>query len=121
KLDNAMVATDLADFGSSGIQVVVRPLNSGTAQFILSYANSHNIVMISPSSTSPALAIANDFLFRSVPNDAAQGLADARMIKDRGANALIIVYRDDTYGGGVANATGSRFTALGGTVVSTIK
>jgi len=121
QLDNAMGATDLAAFASSEIQVVVGPLNSGTAQFILSYANSHDIVMISPSSTSPALAIANDFLFRSVPNDAAQGLADARMIKDRGANALIIVYRDDTYGGGLANATESRFIALGGTVVSKIK
>jgi branched-chain amino acid transport system substrate-binding protein len=121
QLDNSIGATDLASFASSGIQVVIGPLNSGTAQFILSYANSHNIVMISPSSTSPALAIANDFLFRTVPNDAAQGLADARMIRDRGANALIIVYRDDAYGGGLANATESRFTALGGTVVSKIK
>ncbi|HLC10483.1 MAG TPA: ABC transporter substrate-binding protein, partial [Candidatus Bathyarchaeia archaeon] len=121
QLDNSIGATDLANFASSGIQVVVGPLNSGTAQYILSYANSHNIVMISPSSTSPALAIANDDLFRTVPNDAAQGLADARMIRDRGANALIIVYRDDTYGGGLANATESRFTALGGTVVSKIK
>jgi len=51
QLDNAIGATDLAAFASSGIQVVVGPLNSGTAQFILSYANSHNIVMISPSST----------------------------------------------------------------------
>ncbi len=90
QLDNSIGATDLANFASSGIQVVVGPLNSGTAQYILSYANSHNIVMISPSSTSPALAIANDDLFRTVPNDAAQGLADARMIRDRGATLRLV-------------------------------
>ncbi len=121
QLDNAMGLTDLTNFASSGVQVVIGPLNSGTAQYILSYANSHNIVLISPSSTSPLLAINNDFLFRTVPNDAAQGMADARMIYYRGATQLIIVYRDDAYGGGLANATATRFASLGGTVVEKIK
>src|SRR5438128_543642 len=57
KLDNPTALSNLQSFAASGVQVVVGPLNSGTAQYILSYANSNHIVLISPSSTSPALAI----------------------------------------------------------------
>src|SRR5215467_1759179 len=59
-LDDTKALNDLTAFASSGVQVVVGPLNSGTALHILSYANNHHIVLISPSSTSPALAIPSD-------------------------------------------------------------
>jgi branched-chain amino acid transport system substrate-binding protein len=119
-LDNQQALTALTNFAASGVKVVVGPLNSGAAQFILGYANSHNVVLISPSSTAPQLAIANDYLFRTVPNDANQGHADARMMLDRGAKALIIVARQDLYGQGLANATSSFFTYLGGSSVKVI-
>lgn len=115
-LSNSQGLSDLQALAAAGVQVVVGPLNSGTAQYILSYAGSNHIVLISPSSTSPALAISNDYLYRTVPNDAAQGLADGRIMKDRGATDVIIVERHDTYGDGLANATRDRFTALGGHV-----
>ncbi len=105
KLDTPTALSQLQAMGSSGIQVVIGPLNSGTAAGILSYANSNHIVLISPSSTAPRLAIAGDYLFRTAPNDAAQGQADARIMLDRGAKAVILINRDDTYGNGLANAT----------------
>jgi len=121
QLDNNLGLQDLKSLAASGVQVVVGPLNSGTAQYILSYAGSNHIVLISPSSTSPALAISNDYLYRTVPNDAAQGLADARILADRGATDVIIVQRHDTYGDGLANATRDRFQTLGGHVESIIQ
>jgi branched-chain amino acid transport system substrate-binding protein len=42
------------------------------------------------------------------------------MMYQEGVRQLIIVYRQDTYGSGLANATAARFTALGGTVVDKI-
>ena len=105
KLDDATAQSIMTTFQSDGIQVVVGPLNSGTAGALLSFANSNHMVMISPSSTSQALAIANDYLFRTAPSDAAQGQADAKEILAAGAKAVIIVNRDDTYGDGLANAT----------------
>jgi branched-chain amino acid transport system substrate-binding protein len=113
QLDDTKGLTDLQAFAASGVQVVVGPLNSGTAQAILGYANSHHIVLISPSSTAPQLGIANDYLFRTAPNDANQGHADARILLDRGATAVIIVQRHDTYGDGLANATAAYFKQLG--------
>ena len=105
KLDDSTAQSIMSTFHSAGIQVVVGPLNSGTAGALLSYANANHMVMISPSSTSQALAIPNDYLFRTAPSDAAQGQADAKELLAAGAQAVIIVNRDDTYGNGLANAT----------------
>jgi len=107
KLDDSTAQSIMSTFHSNGIQVVVGPLNSGTAGALLSYANSNHMVMISPSSTSQALAISNDYLFRTAPSDAAQGQADAKELLAAGAQAVVIVNRDDTYGNGLANATES--------------
>ena len=105
KLDTPTALSDLQAMDAAGIQVVVGPLNSGTASGILNYADTNHIVLISPSSTSIALAIPNDYLFRTAPDDAAQGQADARELLSAGAKAVIVVNRDDTYGDGLANST----------------
>jgi branched-chain amino acid transport system substrate-binding protein len=119
-LDNTKAENDLATFQSDGIAVTVGPLNSGTAQALLSTADSDQIVMISPSSTSAALAIPNDYLFRTAPTDVIQGMADAQMIYGDGAKYLVQIFRQDTYGSGLANYTSADFTAKGGTVVASI-
>src|SRR2546428_3605887 len=119
-LDNAMALADLQSLAASGVQVVVGPLNSGAAQFLLSYADSNHIVLISPSSTSPALAIPNDYLFRTTPNDGIQRPADARMMIDRGSSAVIIVERHDTYVFFSSRRRHTRSKALGGHVIDTI-
>ncbi len=118
--DNAKALSGLQAFAASGISVVVGPLNSAAALYILDYANTHHIVLISPSSTSPTLALPNDYLFRTAPNDVAQGAADGRMLWDRGAKAVIIIEIHDAYGDGLANATATKFKSLGGTVIDTI-
>jgi branched-chain amino acid transport system substrate-binding protein len=119
-LDSSRALTELQSFAAAGVQVVVGPLNSGAAQNLLQFANSNHIVLISPSSTSLALAIPNDYLFRTAPSDKWQGMADARMVQAEGATRLIIVQRHDTYGDALANATSVDFNYLltnpGGTV-----
>ena len=119
-LDNTKAQADLATFQSDGIVAAVGPLNSGTAQAILNVAASDQIVLISPSSTSAAIAIPNDYLFRTAPTDVVQGKADAAMMYQDGVKYLIQVYRQDTYGSGLANYTKANFQALGGTVVDSI-
>ena len=113
-LDNTKATNDMATFKSDGIAVTVGPLNSGTAQALLSTADSDQIVMISPSSTSAAIAIPNDYLFRTAPTDNVQGMADAAMMYQNGVRYLIQVYRQDTYGSGLANFTAADFKTLWG-------
>lgn len=111
-LDNAIALSELQAFASEGVQVVVGPLNSGAVAYILPFADSNHVVLISPSSTSATLAIPNDYLFRTAPNDAEQGMADARMAQAEGATKLVIVQRHDSYGDALANATGYNFRYL---------
>ena len=120
KLDTPTALSQLQAMNAAGVHVVVGPLNSGTAAGILSYANSNHIVLISPSSTSTAVAIPNDYLFRTAPSDAAQGQAIAREIINLGAQGAILINRDDTYGNGLANATKS-FLMTDGMTASNIK
>lgn len=120
-LDNQRALLDLQSFSASGIQVVVGPLNSAAAAYILPFANSNHIFLISPSSSSTALGIPNDYLFRTSPTDAAQSRVAARMMFDLGARAVIIVQRHDGYGISVGDATALRFKALGGEVIDTIQ
>jgi branched-chain amino acid transport system substrate-binding protein len=119
-LQAAKAESDMSTFKSDGVTVVVGPLDSGTTQDLLTFANSNQMIMISPSSTSAALAIPNDYLFRTAPTDVHQGQADAAMMWDNGVKAVIQVYRQDTYGSGLNNYTSADFKALGGTVVAQI-
>jgi branched-chain amino acid transport system substrate-binding protein len=119
-LNSQTALSKLGTMQSQGIRVVVGPLNSGTAGAIYSTAASDNIVLISPSSTSVLLAGVSPYLYRTVPNDAFQGLADARMMYQNGVRNVIIVYTNQAYGSGLANSTSSRFKALGGNVTTMI-
>jgi branched-chain amino acid transport system substrate-binding protein len=120
KEDNTLTATIMNSFLTQGIHITVGPLNSGTAGAMLPFANTNHIVMISPSSTNPAIALPGDYLFRTPPSDNFQGPADAHELLQSGVTHVVILYRNDGYGAGLANATGSTFTSLGGTVVASI-
>lgn len=120
KEDNTLTAQIMNSFYTAGIRVTVGPLNSGTAGAMLPFANSHQIVMISPSSTNPRIAIPDDYLFRTPPSDNFQGVADATEFKQSGVQDIVILYRNDGYGAGLANSTASNFEAVGGKVEAQI-
>ena len=113
-LNPATALTDLQTLSADGVQVVVGPLTSGEASNVLQYADTNHIVLISPSSTAISLAIPNDYLFRFVPNDAAQSFAIARALVSENVKDIIVINQQSVYGTGLANATMNRFVALGG-------
>jgi ABC-type branched-subunit amino acid transport system substrate-binding protein len=52
------------------------------------------MVIISPSSTSPLLAL-NDSVFRLAPSDLHQARVIARMLESKGVEAVVILERGD--------------------------
>jgi ABC-type branched-subunit amino acid transport system substrate-binding protein len=78
------------------------------------------VVMISPSGTSPRITTLqdNDYVFRTAPSDALQGVVLAKALFDKGYKSLAIIYRNDAYGGGLAQVTSDNFKKLGGTVTA---
>ena len=90
-----------------GAHAIVGPLASGiTLAVAESVTGPANIPTISPSATSPQITLADDngFLFRSTVSDAAQGPVLAQLAADEGYSNVSVLYVDNAYGQGLANA-----------------
>ncbi len=96
-----------------GVKFFAGPMASGVAMECLAFANANQILYISPSSTSPALAIADDWLFRFCTTDEVQGPALAAAAKAAGVEHLIFAWRGDTWGDGLQGAAAKSLAELG--------
>jgi len=78
------------------------------------------IPLVSPSATSPALSDLQDqaTVWRTIPSDAFQGVILADQILAKGILDIGVIFDDNAYGSGLANAFRTRFLAMGGTVKS---
>jgi branched-chain amino acid transport system substrate-binding protein len=105
--------TKMQSWFGEGVQFFAGPQASGVAQEMLAFANANQILYISPSSTSAALAIADDFLFRFVTTDDVQGPAIAAVAQAAGIEHLIFAWRGDTWGDGLQGAAAASALELG--------
>ena len=101
---------------AKGIQHVIGPQSSGNIQSIKGYVDSNNMMIISPSSTSPLLAIGGDSIFRLAPDDSNQAVALVRLLQDAGIDVIVPIWRDEAWGVGLERAIRDAFSAVGGTV-----
>jgi branched-chain amino acid transport system substrate-binding protein len=89
-------------FAQQGIKVVIGPAASSQVKAVKSFADSNHIVIISPSSTAPTLAIPNDYIFRTVGSDALQAKVLATLVAHEGFKKVVVFYRNDEYGNAFA-------------------
>ncbi|HWQ65406.1 MAG TPA: ABC transporter substrate-binding protein [Methanospirillum sp.] len=83
-----------------GIVKVIGPCTSAEATAMVPYANEHDILLLSPSSTALYLAL-DDNLFRLAPNDGQQTEALAQLIQRQNLTQVLVVYLNDEYGSGM--------------------
>ena len=95
---------------AAGCEVVVGPLSSGEVSAIKTYCDDNKIVSISPSSTSPLIALPNDYIFRMCPTDIPQAKALAQLLGELGYTDVAIIGRNDDYGVGIADLFEDLFT-----------
>ncbi|MEM4553321.1 MAG: ABC transporter substrate-binding protein [Ignisphaera sp.] len=96
---------------AAGVKIFIGGISSAELSEALSYCNTNNILIISPSSTSPALSLP-DMALRYAPPDQYQGKAIARIMWNRGIRWLIPIWRGDTWGDGLARAAIDRFKEI---------
>ncbi len=79
----------------------------------------NNIVLISPTSSSPVISTLedNDMVYRCIPSDAFQGTVAANYaFTEQQIKTASIIYIDNAYGIGLAEAFKNEFTNLGGVI-----
>lgn len=97
----AVALSKLQTLAGEGVKFVIGPMSSAEVSEIKSFADENKILVISPSSTSPALAIKGDYIFRFCPTDLFQGPAAIEMVVEAGVEHLVIMWRGDTWGDGL--------------------
>lgn len=102
-------------FKSIGIEVFEGGGWSSQAQAALNYCDTNKMVMWSSSSTSPTLAIANDYLFRLCPSDMFLAPALVEMTWSYGIKHIVFIQRGDSWGDGIKNIFEPAWKKKGGT------
>ncbi|MFZ8794318.1 MAG: ABC transporter substrate-binding protein, partial [Acidilobaceae archaeon] len=104
----------------AGVRYFLGPMSSSELkELVADIGAGFKAVVISPSSTSPALAI-KDTVFRFPPPDDFQGKVLNMLYKNDGVTHVIIVYRNDDWGKGLADFIKAYAKDFGITIVDTI-
>lgn len=105
----------------SGVRIIIGPATSAAVMSVKDYANQNGIILISPSSTSPALSIENDNLFRFVPDDANQAQFISNKMWNDGIRIVIPMWRSDTFGNELVKEMKMNFEKKGGLVMEGVE
>lgn len=97
-------AQRLVDLGVPAI--IGAAASSSTIKVFNEVARPAGVVMISPSSTTPAISDLpdDDLLWRTAPSDAIQGAAIAAFLEAQNIRKVAVINRDDVYGQGLREA-----------------
>jgi ABC-type branched-subunit amino acid transport system substrate-binding protein len=94
------------DLLADGVQVIIGAGASSISLAVLPSVIAAGVVLFSPSNTSAALSTVDDhgLYFRTAPPDGLQAAALADIISRDGVRKIAVIYRGDSYGGGLANS-----------------
>ena len=104
-----------------GVSAIVGPLRSSHTQAVARAVTiDGEVPLMSPSATSPTITVLDDnnFVFRTAPSDAFQGVVLANLAFALGYRSAGALYINDAYGQGLADQFEASFTALGGQAVT---
>ncbi|WP_258870439.1 ABC transporter substrate-binding protein [Pyrobaculum aerophilum] len=82
---------------SRGVKLYIER-TSGEVRTMKPYADENKLIVISVSSTAPALAIPGDYVFRLPPDDTKQVKAISKILQDAGVRAVVVIWRNDEWG-----------------------
>lgn len=111
---------------ADGVHVLIGGAASGVTMPIAeSVSIPSQVPQISYASTSPLITVlpadeGKDFLFRTCPSDALQGVVLGKILYDEGLRKVSVLYVNNPYGQGLNDVFKETFEGLGGTVVASV-
>jgi branched-chain amino acid transport system substrate-binding protein len=120
KTDTLMAMEKISLLHEKGIQLIIGPYSSAELKNIKTFADQHDMLVVSPSSVAISLAIPNDNILRLVPNDLEQAEAMDTWLQTDSIDILVPVVRNDLWGKELCNATSAQFAAHNGIITEPI-
>ena len=108
-------------FLSMDVHLVIGGMWSSQACASLSYSNYNDMLIVSPSSTSPHLAIPQDNLFRLVLTDLKYAPAMVSILESKEISAVVVIQRGDSWADGIHHEFQPLFEQGGGEVIERIR
>ena len=109
----------------NGVVAVVGALSSGVTLAVAeSVTIPNNVILISPASTNPLMTVlpadeGKDFLFRTCPSDALQGVVAGKLAASYN-KTVSILYVNNAYGQGLTEVFTESFAKYGGKVLAAV-
>ena len=101
-----------------GVKIILGTTCSGAMLGAAPLAEAEGVIMLSASATSPDIAPAGDYIFRTAINDAQLGVDTGNTLHVDGIHHLATISETTDYAEGARRTTVARFEELGGHVVA---
>lgn len=116
----AIALEKLKELKKRGARIVIGPNTSACVKECLEFANRMNMILISPASTTLALANPHDNLIRMSLNDQSQAEAMANTAYKQGIEHVLCLTRKDVWGTDLHKLFREKFRAAGGMVYANV-
>lgn len=121
--DSGDTTTDTANLEvdrllAANSDVIVGAASSAVSKTVIDKITGSCVIQFSPANTSPDFTTYDDdgLYFRTAPSDLLQGRVLANLVLDEGAETASVLYRQESYGVGLAESFQENFTSAGGTI-----
>jgi len=121
RTDTAEALKQLKSFYQKGVRLIVGPYSSAELTHIKSFADTHEMLIVSPSSVAVSLALPDDNIFRFVSPDVIQGKAMSKMLSEDKIRVIVPIIRNDLWGNDLVAATSADFAKTDGQVLPAVK
>ena len=101
-----------------GVKIILGTTCSGAMLGAAPLAEAEGVIMLSPSATSPDIATAGDYIFRTAINDNQLGIDTGNTLAVDGIHHLATITESTDYAEGARRTTVARLEELGGHVVA---
>ncbi|RMH69834.1 MAG: amino acid ABC transporter substrate-binding protein, partial [Actinomyces sp.] len=125
--DSGDTTTDLANqevdrLLAAGADAIIGAASSAVSKTVIDKITGAGVIQFSPANTSPDFTTYDDngLYFRTAPSDLLQGRVLANQVLAQGNATAAVIFRQESYGQGLADSFKENFEAAGGEVVAFI-
>ena len=100
------------------VDAIIGAASSAVSKLVIDKITGSNVIHFSPANTSPDFTTYDDngLYFRTAPSDLLQGKVLADLVASEGNEIAGVIYRQESYGQGLADSFRENFESLGGAV-----